>query len=128
MPAAESRTIHIHLGDRVYRAELNDTATADRVRQALPIEGIVSRWGQEIYFEIPVKADRGGTMRTEMQAGEIAFWPPGHAFCIFWGRTPASHADEPRAASDVIPIGRLLDPPAGLDDIIDGTPVTIESA
>jgi len=102
-------------------------AACCQVWRALPIEGTVSRWGQEIYFEIPVEADRGGTLRREMQVGEIAFWPPGHAFCIFWGRTPASHADEPRAASDVIPIGRLLDPSAGLDDIPDGTAVSIES-
>ncbi len=90
MATAESRIIHIHFGDRVYRAELNDTPTADRVRKALPIHGTVSRWGQEIYFAIPVKAHRGGTMRIEMQVGEIGFWPPGRAFCILWGRTPVT--------------------------------------
>ena len=97
-----ARAIRITVEDLVFDGELNDSATAQRVCDALPIEGRVNRWGDEIYFGIPVTGDEGDEMRTVMAAGELAFWPPGNAFCIFWGPTPASQGDEPRAASDVV--------------------------
>ena len=80
----------------------------------------------EIYFAIPVTGDKGDQMRTIMEIGELAFWPPGHAFCIFWGPTPASEADEPRAASDVVPIGKLIGDFSKLADTADGQPIRIE--
>jgi len=87
-------------------ATLDDSATAERIWDALPIDSTVNTWGQEIYFSIPVQCDLGLEARDRMEVGEVGYWPTGSAFCIFFGRTPASKGDEPRAASPVNPIGR----------------------
>jgi len=118
--------IRIVMGEREIEGELNDTATAQRVHDALPVEGEANRWGDEIYFSIPVTGDKGDPMRTEMAVGELAYWPPGKAFCIFWGPTPASRGDEPRAASNVVPIGRLTGDLRQLAETADGQAVRIE--
>lgn len=121
-------SIRITIGETIFDAELNDTATAAKILGALPIEGEVNRWGDEIYFTIPVKGDKSDSMRTEMSVGELAYWPPGSAFCIFWGATPASKGDEPRAASNVVPIGRIIGDLSELSASRDGEPVRIERA
>jgi len=87
-------------------ATLNDSPTAERLWDALPIESTVNTWGQEIYFSIPLQCDLESNARDRMEIGEIAYWPTGSAFCIFFGKTPASKSDEPRAASPVTPLGR----------------------
>jgi uncharacterized protein len=87
-------------------ATLNDSVTAERLWDALPIESTVNTWGQEIYFSVPVQCDLGLDARDRMEIGELGYWPTGSAFCIFFGKTPASKGDEPRAASPVNPLGR----------------------
>jgi len=89
-------------------AELNDGPTAAKVWTALPIEGRANRWGDEIYFEIPVSADQEPGARAEVSVGELGYWPPGSAFCIFFGPTPVSRGVEPRAYSPVNILGRVL--------------------
>jgi hypothetical protein len=69
--------------------ELNDSATADAIYLALPIEEYINVWGEEIYFEIPVEM-RLENGKKVMEIGEVAYWPQGKAFCAFFGRTPVS--------------------------------------
>ncbi|MBM4028679.1 MAG: hypothetical protein FJ280_25270 [Planctomycetes bacterium] len=119
------RRITITMGQARWRADLNDTATALAIMEALPLQARASRWGGEIYFPIPVEAGVESGAREVVQAGEIAFWPPGSAFCIFFGRTPASEGDEIRAASAVNIVGRI---DGKLDDfwkVPDGAKVSI---
>ena len=108
-------------------AVLNDTATAAKIVDALPVKGQVNRWGDEIYFPVPVRAGQADDARTEMGVGELAYWPPGQAFCVFWGPTPASSGSAPVAASEVNPIGQVDGDATVLSDVLDGAPVTIES-
>ena len=89
-------------------AELNNSPTAQAIWKALPIESTAKRWGDEIYFETPVEMQQEPEARCDMAVGEIAYWPPGNAFCIFFGPTPASHGKQPRAASAVNPIGHIV--------------------
>jgi len=98
--------IRITTGKIEMLATLNESPTAERIWDALPIESTVNTWGQEIYFSIPIQCDLGPEARDRMEIGEIAYWPTGSAFCAFFGKTPASKGDEPRAASPVNPIGR----------------------
>jgi hypothetical protein len=100
--------ITITVGSVIMEAELNDSATAQQIWDALPIEGTANTWGDEIYFEIPVYADKEPDARADVEVGELGYWPVGHAFCIFFGRTPASVDDHPRAASPVNILGRVL--------------------
>ena len=64
-----------------------------------------------------------------MSVGEIAYWPPGQAFCIFFGRTPASGPDgAPKAASDVEPLGRITGDIQSLHSVQDGQKVILSAA
>ncbi|MDP6777691.1 MAG: cyclophilin-like fold protein [Candidatus Latescibacteria bacterium] len=100
-------SIRIRVGEIELDAELNDSETAKAIVQALPIESGFNTWGDEIYFEIPVQAGPEDPQET-VALGNLAYWPPGKAFCIFYGKTPASSGDEIRPASPVNPIGRVL--------------------
>ena len=98
--------IKIKIGGISLTAILEDNETGRRIYDALPFDLPYNVWGDEIYFSIPVDLDLEGG-REIMEVGELAYWPPGHAFCIFYGKTPASLDERPRAASAVIPIGRV---------------------
>jgi hypothetical protein len=102
------RRITITAGDVSATAELFDGPTADAIWEALPIEAAANTWGDEIYFGIPVTAEEEPDARADVAVGDLGYWPPGHAFCIFYGRTPASTGEAPRAASPVNVIGRVL--------------------
>jgi len=104
--ALEKRQIKISVGGIEAYAELNDSETAKAIWEGLPFESQGSTWGDEIYFSIPVKA-KPENAKSVVDAGDIAYWPPGSAMCIFWGPTPASHGDEIRPASPVNVFGRL---------------------
>jgi hypothetical protein len=117
--------ITITAGKARFEAQLNDTATAQAIMKALPIDARASRWGGEIYFSIPVDAGLESGAREVVEAGEIGFWPPGSAFCIFFGRTPASESDEIRAASAVNIVGRIEGDLDELWNVPDGAKVSI---
>jgi hypothetical protein len=120
--------ITITSGKLTFPAELNDSATAEAVWEALPIEASASRWGDEIYFEIPVRLDEAEDARQDMQVGELAYWPVGAAFCIFFGPTPVSRGDQPRAYSNVNPLGTVHGDTTGLRAIRGGARVRLEPA
>jgi hypothetical protein len=101
-------SIIIRAGDLSLPAELNDNPTARQIWAALPIEGQASTWGDEIYFEIPLIAGQESNARAEVEVGELGYWPLGHAFCIFFGPTPVSRDQQPRAYSPVNILGRVL--------------------
>ena len=101
--------------------------TADAVWNALPIEARANRWGEEIYFSTNVKASQENAQEI-VKMGEIAYWPPGNAFCIFFGRTPASTDDRPRAASPVNVVGKALGDPSVFKKVRDGEKIVIERA
>ena len=105
-----SPNVRITVGDVELLAELDETPTARRLRRALPIEASGAYWGKELYFEIPVQEAPDETACQIVEPGTIAYWPPGCALCLFWGPTPASEADECRAASPVNIVGRIVNP------------------
>ena len=108
-------------------AELNDTPTAEVVWKALPISASGNTWGDEIYFRIPVSAEPDD-LKEVVDLGDLAYWPPGNAFCIFFGPTPASRGDEIRPASAVAVIGRITGDATKLRQVSAGTVVTIARA
>jgi hypothetical protein len=122
-----ARRIRIEVGGQTVHATLSDNETADQIWDALPIETSVSTWGDEFYFGIGLSLDSSADARAEMEVGELGFWPPGNAFCIFFGPTPASIGDEPRAASAVNPFGMVEEDVSVLKGIPSGTKISIEA-
>jgi hypothetical protein len=120
------RKIEIVVGETSAIAVLADNETAGAIWEALPVIGQANRWGDEIYFEIPVQLAQAGDARALVEPGELGYWPVGHAFCIFWGPTPASEGDEPRAYSPVNVFGRLEGEPAVFDKVRGGAAVRVE--
>jgi hypothetical protein len=109
-------------------ATLRENETAQVILDALPIEGHAKRWGEEIYFSIPVQLDEASDARQEMEVGELGYWPVGTAFCIFFGKTPASQGDEPRAYSNVNPFGKIDGDSTQFRDAKDGEIIKISKA
>jgi hypothetical protein len=119
--------IRITAGDVSVEAELNDTDCARMIAEALPIEAEASTWGEEIYFSVDVDCP-GEDMKAAVEIGDLGYWPPGSAFCMFFGMTPMSTADEIRPASPVIVVGRMEGDLEALKSVRAGTPVSIERA
>ena len=119
-----AREIVIQAGSVKMDAELNDTKAADAIWEALPIEGRGSRWGEEIYFSIPVQCKQEKPQEV-VEVGDLAYWPPGSAFCIFFGPTPASSGDEPSAASAVTVFGKVKGDAKEFGKVRSGEKVTV---
>jgi hypothetical protein len=120
------RRIAISAENVTAEATLDDSATADGVWEALPLTAEGHRWGEEIYFEIPVRLAQSAEARDVLDAGELGYWPVGHAFCIFWGPTPASRGDEIRAYSPVNIFGRLEGDPWAFQGVRGGARIRVE--
>ena len=119
------RAIRITAGSVSAGARLNDSETARSIWDKLPIEANGQTWGDEIYFDIGLTA-AAEAPREVVDVGDLAYWPPGRAFCIFFGRTPASHGDECRPASPVNVVGAVIGDARVFKRISAGTRVRIE--
>ena len=118
--------IRFDFGSLTLDAELLDTPTAKAIAAALPIAGAALTWGEEVYFEIPVKVPREKDARAVVTPGEIAYWPDGHAIALGFGRTPISRGDECRLASPCNIWGRALDDVKLLAPVRGGAKIRVE--
>ena len=123
----KERSIKISTGGVEVTALLNDSRTAYLVWAELPIEASGSTWGDEIYFRTPVQAEEDDA-REVVEMGDLGYWPPGQAFCLFFGPTPASSGDEIRPASPVNVLGRIEGDPTVLRAVRAGERVVVERA
>ncbi|RLT51533.1 MAG: hypothetical protein DWI69_13440 [Chloroflexi bacterium] len=121
------RTIRITAGNVTMDATLNETATASEIWDALPITARANIWGDEIYFAIPVHRAEENAKAT-VGLGDLGYWPPGNAFCIFYGPTPMSRGDEIRPASPVNIVGKVVGDAKEFKQVSSGTKVTITEA
>ena len=121
------RAIRITAGDVGATATLDASRTADAIWAALPLEAKASTWGDEIYFDIGV-AIAAEKPKEVVGMGDLGYWPPGSAFCIFFGRTPASTGDEIRPASAVNVFGRVSGDPTVFKKVRAGARVKLEQS
>ncbi len=105
--------------------EEKNPRTAKAIWDALPIRGKANRWGDEIYFGIPVEVEEEDSQQV-VEIGELGYWPPGNAFCIFFGKTPVSMEDEPRAYSPVNVFGKVVGDSSIFRNVRSGEEITIE--
>ena len=107
------------------QATLDGSRTARAIWDALPLEASAQTWGDEIYFKIPVALPEDDA-REVVELGDLGYWPPGQAFCIFFGRTPASRGDEIRPASAVNVFGHVHGDATAFKTVRAGTRVRLE--
>jgi len=111
-------------------AELRDDLnpkTCEAIWKSLPLEGIARRWGDEVYFDVGLNIELENPLQ-EVEIGDAAFWPPGRAICIFFGLTPVSRGNKPRAYSPVNVFARIIGDPKIFRRVEDGERVRIEKA
>jgi hypothetical protein len=102
-----SQTVSITIQNQQFAAQLDDSPAAKHFLDALPMKLSMSRWGDEDYGDCGLVIPADSTARELMEVGEIAYWPPGSALCFFFGPTPASTDERPRAAFAVLPVGKF---------------------
>jgi uncharacterized protein len=119
-----TRAIRITAGSVSAQATLDDGKTADAIWSALPIEAKAQTWGDEIYFDVGLTVGPEKPRET-VALGDLGYWPPGSAFCIFFGPTPASRGDEIRPASAVNVFGRVIGDPTVFKKVRAGARVTL---
>ena len=117
------QVISVKIRDQSFAAELNGSPAAEKLLQALPLKLRMSRWGEEFYGDCGLEIAADASARELAEIGEIAYWPPGSAVCFFFGPTPASTDERPRAASPVVPLGRFT----GSVDALKGFGSSIEA-
>jgi hypothetical protein len=101
------------------------TPTVQGLMSSAPFQSRANRWGDEVYFEAPVSATAEKDARALMDVGEVAFWPDGSALAIFFGPTPVSTDDKPRAYSPCNIVGRVVGDVAPLRSVATGASVTV---
>jgi hypothetical protein len=109
--------IFLTVGKVTLKGELYDTPTANAVKRILPLEEEFSTWGEEIYFNVPLKMSLDESAKQEVEIGDIGYWPPGPAIAIFFGPTPLSSGSKPVAASSVNIIGKIKEDPTPLSRV-----------
>jgi hypothetical protein len=120
------KTITISTQGISMSAELNDSSSAQQIWDALPLEGSASTWGDEIYFATSVVMEEEPDASADVEVGDLGYWPPGHALCIFFGPTPASTAKKPRAASPVNILGHVMGDARQFRIVQNGTTVRVD--
>lgn len=111
------------------KADLDDSDISNSIWLNSPHRLDINMLGGMIYCELPLDAEMPKEGRTtEMEVGDIAYWPGPGAFCIFFGPTPLSGEDgKPVAPYPVIKIGRIIGDCSGLEDAGDRQRLTLES-
>ena len=117
--------INISVENLSIEAELFETPTARNIMKALPFEGSVNVWGEEIYFNVKLHLELEPDARADVAVGDLAYWPAGPAFCIFFGPTPVSTGDQPRAYSPVNIFGRVSGDAGQFRTVSDGAAIKI---
>ncbi|MGR5222439.1 cyclophilin-like fold protein [Vibrio parahaemolyticus] len=117
--------LELIMGNLKVFGTLNNSETAQKIMQCLPFRARMRRWGGELYFALPEAIDDQGESTSSLQAGTLAFWAPGNAFCIFFGPTPMSTGFAPVPSSEVCIIGSLDSIPKELFSIPESTQVEL---
>ena len=107
--------------------KLRSTPTANIIKSILPCKSIVKTWGEEIYFQIPLKKDLSldDTAKDVIDLGEIAYWTEGKCIAIGYGKTPISQNNEIRLAAKTNIWGDAVLNVKKLKNIKDGDEVII---
>ena len=120
------RKLKMIIGGIEITAELLETPIAEAIYEKLPFSSTARTWGEEVYFDTPVRAEKEANARAVVEAGELAFWLAGNAIAIGFGPTPVSEGDEIRLASPCNIWGWAVEDVRLLSTVKDGETITVE--
>ena len=121
-----ARYLTIRSEEAHLKVDLGGGPTAEEIWGCLPLEGSANFWGDEIYFEIPVSMEPESEAQETVEVGDVGYWPQGEALCLFFGPTPASVDEKPKAASPVTVVGRVSEGLDNVERIESGEPLRVE--
>jgi len=110
-----------------FLARFDDSQASEKLISCLPLEAFVRKWGDEIYFKVD-QVSLSGTLTSEVQVGDVAWWPEGNCLCVFFGPTPESSGQDPVPASPVIVLGKTVFSPEELRSISEGEIIKLSTA
>ncbi|SRR6056297_659774 len=121
------RKLRIIVNDIFFIAELLDTPTANKIYEVLPLSGVCNVWGNEIYFNVPLNLELESEAQQEVEVGDMAYWPVGPAVCLFFGTTPVSQGDLPKAYSPVNVFAKIEGDILLLKNVYQGDKIKLEA-
>lgn len=107
-------------------AHLRDTLTSKQLVALLPCRASAQTWGEEVYFELPMKAAPEADALQVVEPGAVCFWVEGHSLALPFGPTPASHGQECRLVTRCNVLGQIEGDPRQLKAVKPGTAITVE--
>jgi uncharacterized protein len=119
--------IKIVVGSIEAYGTLSNTETTSAVVNSLPFDSVAHRWGEEIYFEVPLELELENGKEV-LEIGDIAYWPPGKSICIFFGPTPSSRGNDIRAYSAVSVFGKVTGDAGVFRAVREGERIRVEVA
>jgi hypothetical protein len=119
--------IRIAWSDGAINVELRDTPTVKALLAALPCRASASTWGEEVYFELPVKAALESDAQQVVDPGTVCFWVEGSALALPYGRTPVSKGNESRLVTRCNVVGKVVGDVRQLRGIRDGLALRLEA-
>jgi len=89
--------------------ELDEGPVANELWDRLPLETSATLRGEEVYFPVLLPTAIEAPEPKAVEVGDVAYWPPENALCLFCGNTHArTNKDDP-----LTPVGRII---GGMED------------
>jgi hypothetical protein len=107
-------------------ANLRDTPTAKQLLTVLPCEASANTWGDEVYFDVPLRAVLEPDAQQVVEPGTVCFWVQGSSLALPFGPTPASKGDECRLVTRCNVLGKIEGDPRRLKNVKQGVTVRVE--
>ena len=107
-------------------ANLRGTHTAKQLLAVLPCEASANTWGDEVYFEVPLKAILEADAQQVVEPGTVCFWVQGNSLALPFGPTPVSKGDECRLVTRCNVLGTIEGEPRQLKTVKQGVAIRVE--
>ena len=107
-------------------ANLRETSSVNQILKIFPCDARANTWGEEIYFELPVKLGLESDAQQVVEPGTVCFWVEGSALALPFGPTPISKGGESRLASRCNVLGKIEGDPRELKKVKAGSAIRVE--
>jgi hypothetical protein len=107
-------------------ANFRETSSVNQILTVLPCDARANTWGEEIYFELPVKLALESDAQQVVEPGTVCFWVAGSALALPFGPTPISKGGECRLVTRCNVLGKIEGDPRELKKVKAGASIRVE--